>query len=430
LKDKATGNGPRTGFVRANGPDSGGAMSGDVFRAIAGIERRVARAAGGDRAGALEELARLSHGRGAYVGTSGIDEHLAIRAAVAEVREAAPFRSPGGRFTFVDLFAGIGGIRLAAQRNGGRCVFSSEWDRHARQTYFANFGEFPFGDINRYAGQDMDDAAIDAAVPDHDLLAGGFPCQPFSQAGVVSRLGLGRAHGFECDTQGTLFFNIAKIVQVKRPRAVFLENVRNLVVHNKGQTLGVIRDTFRSLGYGFAHQVVNACTMVPQRRQRCYMVAFRDGSEFRFPDFSGPALPLGPILEQDVPDSFTLSENAWRSLRNRTERNKLKGLRFAERLADLDKPAHTLIARYYKDGRECLIPQEGRPPRMLTPRECARLQGFPEEFVTHASKNFAYRQFGNSVAVPVIQRILGGMAEALGAGFGSPPGEAAAASAA
>lgn len=386
-------------------------MAGGVFRDIAGIERRAARIAMKNGIGAdvaMEQLSRMTHGLGISpsLGIVPFHECAALKRAVHGIAEAAPFRSHADRFTFIDLFAGIGGIRLAAQRNGGKCVFSSEWDKHARQTYFANFGEYPFGDINKYAGRDMDDGAIDTLIPEHDLIVAGFPCQPFSQAGVVSRLGRGLAHGFECQTHGTLFFNVAKVVEVKRPKAVFLENVKNLSLHDKGRTIGIIAETFRSLGYSFAYKVVNANTLVPQSRNRCYMVALRDGSEFEFPGFGGLPQPIGPILERDVPDSFTLSENAWRSLRSRTQRNKERGLRFAERIADLEKPAHTLIARYYKDGRECLIPQDGKPPRMLTPRECARLQGFPDGFITHQSKNHSYRQFGNSVAVPVVERII------------------------
>jgi len=398
-------------------------MSKELFDRIAKIGKRIEKLSlpsGLDKAGALEQLARISHGDNAGNAAGAVDlgafrELQELREQVAGIAAAAPFRKHHGSFTFIDLFCGVGGIRLAAQQNGGRCVFSSEWDRHARETYFANFGEYPYGDINQYAGQDMDDAAIGAAVPDHDLLVGGFPCQPFSRAGVASRQFLGRAHGFECETQGTLFFNIAKIVQVKRPRAVFLENVQNLVRHNKGETFKIIERTFHELGYTFAYKVVNANTMVPQGRVRCYMVAFRDGQEFEFPDFSGDPLPLRSILEEHAPASLTISERSWQSHKDRLARNKGRGVGFGANIANLDKPSRTILARYYKDGSECLVPQEGKPPRMLSPRECARLQGFPEEFILHASNNRAYRQFGNSVAVPVVARILERVAGVLAA---------------
>lgn len=301
------------------------------------------------------------------------------------------------RFTFIDLFAGIGGFRLAMQANGGKCLFSSEWDPYAKKTYEANFGEVPFGDIKK-----IDEKQI----PEHDVLCAGFPCQPFSLAGVSARTSLNTAHGFACETQGTLFFDIIRIVKEKRPKVLFLENVKNLVNHDKGNTFSIIKESIEALGYSFAYKVYDASPLVPQKRERCYMVCLRDSKEkFNFPEISGPSKILKSILDENVDDSFTISDRLWRGHQRRTEKNLARGAGFTAFCADINKPSNTLVARYGKDGKECLIPQENKNPRMLTPRECARLQGFPEEFKIVVAKTAAYRQFGNSVAVPVVTKI-------------------------
>ncbi|CAN5612806.1 DNA (cytosine-5-)-methyltransferase [soil metagenome] len=312
--------------------------------------------------------------------------------------DLAPFRPVADpNFKFIDLFAGIGGFRLAMQDLGGECVFSSEWDRDAQRTYFQNFGETPFGDIQR-----IDEKTI----PNHDILCAGFPCQPFSLAGISARNFLKTAHGFDCTTQGTLFFDIERILRAKRPKIAFLENVRNIVNHDGGRTFEVIRKTIESLGYSFSYKLIDSSPLVPQRRVRCYMVCVRDDSVgFSFPEIDGPPLALKTILEKNVDDSFTISDKLWLGHQRRTANNLERGTGFTAFCADLSKPSNTIVARYGKDGKECLIPQLDQNPRMLTPRECARLQGFPEEFVIPNRKTATYRQFGNSVAVPVIRRI-------------------------
>lgn len=322
-----------------------------------------------------------------------------------------PPRNP--QFKFIDLFAGIGGFRLALQGCGGECVFSCEWDTAAKQTYFANFGEYPFGDIRQFTNPSLNDSEIDALIPDHDVLAAGFPCQPFSHAGVSARQSLGKKHGFECNTQGTLFFDLVRVAKVKRPRVLLLENVKNLQSHDKGRTFATIRQTIEEeLGYSFSSTIIDASTLVPQRRKRCFMVCFRERSrDFVFPQISGPPLALRTVLEDEVSDWFTLSDRMWQGHIKRTERNLARGTGFTAFVADLDRPANTLVSRYWKDGKECLVPQEGKNPRFLTPRECARLQGFPEEFRLPQSANSAYRQFGNSVAVPVVKLVASAVVE-------------------
>jgi len=302
------------------------------------------------------------------------------------------------RFRFIDLFAGIGGVRLGFQAVGGACVFSSEYDRSAQKTYRGNHGELPFGDITKIN---------EYAIPDHDVLLAGFPCQPFSHAGVSARNAVGRKHGFLCDTQGTLFFDVMRVIDAKKPKVVFLENVRNLERHDEGRTFSTIRKTIENSGYYFSYKVVDSSSLVPQRRVRCYMVAVRKdfGVEFEFPDFSGDAIPLKSILEKRVDDVYTISDRLWQGHINRTKRNVDRGTGFTAYTANLDRPSNTIVARYGKDGKECLIPQAGKNPRLLTPRECARLQGFPESFLIPDARTPAYKQFGNSVVVPVITRI-------------------------
>ena len=310
-----------------------------------------------------------------------------------------PYPSPeAGEFTFIDLFAGVGGFRLAMQGCGGRCVFSSEWDQSAQDTYARNYGERPFGDITKEETK--------AAIPEtFDVLCGGFPCQPFSLAGVSARTSLNKKHGFADKTQGTLFFDIMQIVRRHHPKVLFLENVKNLVNHDEGRTFKVIKESIESEGYSFNYSVIDASPLVPQKRLRCYMVCVRDGGKFSFPKIEGEERKLSTILEKDVPASFTISDGLWAGHQRRTQNNLARGTGFTAFTADVNKPAHTLVARYYKDGKECLIPQKGKNPRMLTPRECARLQGFPEWFILPSAKSKAYKQMGNSVAVPVLREI-------------------------
>lgn len=317
-----------------------------------------------------------------------------------------PFPPPKkAKFTFIDLFAGIGGFRLAMQNIGGKCVFSSEIDKAAKKTYDLNYGEIPFGDIKEFTDERISDKELDNLIPNHDILAGGFPCQPFSRAGVSARNFLGKVHGFEDENQGNLFYDIMRIVQVKKPKVLFLENVKNLKSHDKGQTFQEIERIIKEMGYVFYWAIINSETVVPQRRERTYMVAFKSNVGYRFPNFDGEKLPLNTILENNVDEKYTISDRLWEGHKNRSIRNKARGTGFTVKLADLNKPSNTIVARYYKDGKECLVPQKGKNPRMLTPRECARLQGYPENFKLPNSKAAAYRQFGNSVAVPVIEKI-------------------------
>lgn len=305
------------------------------------------------------------------------------------------------KFKFIDLFAGIGGIRLAYQNLGGKCVFSSEWDNFSKKTYEANFGEVPFGDITKISEE---------SIPDHDVLLAGFPCQPFSIAGVSKKNALGRKHGFLDETQGTLFFDIARIIKHKKPKAFMLENVKNLVSHDKGNTFKVIKNTLEELGYSVHFKVLNGKHFVPQNRERILIIGFRNeifgGNEnFTFPKLPEPKIKFKEILENEVDTKYTLSDKLWNYLQDYAIKHKAKGNGFGFGLTDLDGISRTLSARYYKDGSEVLIPQKNINPRRLTPRECARLQGFPDEFVISVSDNQAYKQFGNSVTVPLMQAV-------------------------
>jgi DNA (cytosine-5)-methyltransferase 1 len=319
-------------------------------------------------------------------------------------------------FTFIDLFAGIGGFRLALQDAGGRCVFSSEWDTSARATYGANFGEIPFGDIRLYSGDHIPLELVDALVPDHDVIAAGFPCQPFSAAGVSARNSVGKPHGFRCDTQGTLFHDIMRIVDAKSragrpPRVLLLENVRNLQRHDSGRTFAIIKESIQGRGYSFHWAILDSQYLVSQRRQRCYMVAVHEDvlTPFEMPTIEGTPQALSQILEPYSADheQFRISDSLWAGHIARSARNSARGTGFTAGLADTSKPANTLVARYCKDGKECLIEDvPGKSPRMLTPDECRRLQGYPEAFILPESKAAAYRQFGNSVTLPVVRRVV------------------------
>jgi DNA (cytosine-5)-methyltransferase 1 len=311
-----------------------------------------------------------------------------------------PFPPPTNpKFKFIDLFAGIGGIRLAFQNLGGKCVFTSEWNSYSKKTYEANFGEVPFGDITKISENE---------IPDHDILLAGFPCQPFSIAGVSKKNALGRNHGFLDETQGTLFFDIARIIKHKKPLAFLLENVKNLVSHDKGKTFKVITETLNELGYSIHYKINDGKHFVPQHRERIIIVGFRKESflekeKFQFPKLPEPTTKIKDILEANPLSKYTLTAHLWEYLQNYAAKHKAKGNGFGFGLTDLNGISRTMSARYYKDGAEILIPQKGNIPRRLTPRECARLQGFPDTFIIPVSDNQAYRQFGNSVTVPLIQ---------------------------
>ena len=301
------------------------------------------------------------------------------------------------KFRFIDLFAGIGGMRIAFEKSGGKCVFSSEWNKFSQQTYEANFGDVPDGDITKIKARD---------IPNHDILVGGFPCQPFSIAGVSSKKALGRKHGFEDETQGTLFFDIARIIREKKPKAFLLENVKNLKSHDKGNTFRVIMKVLREdLGYDVHYKIVDASSVVPQHRERIFIVGFRKPMDFEFPKLIDKRPKLGDILEKNVDSKYTLIDGTWKALQRHKEIHSKKGNGFGYSMADRDSITKTLSARYYKDGAEILIPQGKKNPRRLTPRECALLMGFPKSFKIQVSDNQAYRQFGNAVVVPVVKEI-------------------------
>ena len=333
------------------------------------------------------------------------------------------YSSPDADFTFIDLFAGIGGIRMGFEKAGGRCVFTSEWDKYAVKTYCENFAvEHPvIGDIR--------EVAVDG-IPDHDVLLAGFPCQPFSIAGVSKKNSLGRVHGFECKTQGTLFFDVARIIKAKRPKAFLLENVKNLMSHDKGRTFQVIRETLEDeLGYRVYPKVIDAKGFVPQHRERIYIVGFRDDTAFSWDAFrhrEADAVTMRNILHpqngSENPDSeflqnyiygkkgkvrekYILSDKLWKYLYDYAAKHKAKGNGFGYGMVTGKSVARTLSARYYKDGSEILVSRGRGNPRRLTPRECARLMGYPDTFRIPVSDTQSYKQFGNSVVVPVIEEI-------------------------
>lgn len=305
------------------------------------------------------------------------------------------------KFTFIDLFAGIGGIRLAYQNLGGKCVFTSEWDKYSKLTYQTNFGELPHGDITQIDEKD---------IPDHDILLGGFPCQPFSLAGVSKKNALGRAHGFADETQGTLFFDVVRILEHKKPKIFMLENVKNLISHDKGNTFKVITKALKELNYSIHYKVLDGKHFVPQHRERIIIVGFRNEvfnnkEQFVFPTLPELSLTINDILQDEVDSKYTLSDKLWNYLQEYAKKHKAKGNGFGFGMTNLNGISRTMSARYYKDGAEILIPQTGNNPRRLTPRECARLQGFPDQFIIPVSDNQAYKQFGNSVVVPLIQAV-------------------------
>lgn len=334
------------------------------------------------------------------------------------------------RFTFIDLFAGIGGLRIGFEAIGGKCVFTSEWDKYAQQTYRANFPH----DEHEIAGDIR--AVLVNDIPPHDVLLAGFPCQPFSIAGVSKKNALNRPHGFDCDTQGTLFFEVQRILEHHRPKAFLLENVKNLVSHDKGRTFAVIRQVLtQALGYKISFRVIDAKSWLPQHRERIFIAGFREGNGFDFAGMEIPPASKGPRLESilhpengdEAPDGhytqgnigrvsakYTLTDHLWNYLQGYAEKHKAAGNGFGFGLVGPDDVARTLSARYYKDGSEILIKQKRKNPRRLTPRECARLMGFEQpgkqDFRIPVSDTQAYKQFGNSVCVPAVKAVAEYMA--------------------
>ncbi|GFO75309.1 DNA (cytosine-5)-methyltransferase 1 [Bathymodiolus platifrons methanotrophic gill symbiont] len=328
------------------------------------------------------------------------------------------------KFRFIDLFAGIGGLRRGFESIGGKCVYTSEWNEYSKQTYLANFvcDHEIDGDITKVPVEN---------IPFHDVLVAGFPCQPFSIAGVSKKNSLGVAHGFRCEAQGTLFFDVARIIEHHKPKTFLLENVKNLVSHNKGNTFKVIRDTLeKELGYNISWKVINGKGFVPQNRERIFIVGFREDVDF---DFENIVIPnplegpkIGTILhpgngseteekrftegdKATVLNKYTLSDKLWSFLQGYSAKHKAKGNGFGFGMVEKNDVARTLSARYYKDGSEILVKQEGKNPRRLTPRECARLMGFDSpdgsNFIIPVSDTQAYKQFGNSVVVPVVKTV-------------------------
>lgn len=326
-------------------------------------------------------------------------------------------------FRFIDLFAGIGGLRRAFEKHG-ECVFTSEWDKYSQRTYLANF------DCKHELAGDITKIPIEQ-IPRHDLLLAGFPCQPFSIAGVSKKNALNRPHGFRCEAQGTLFFNVAQIIEHHRPRAFLLENVKNLVSHDQGRTFDVIYRTLtEELGYHVHWRVINARSFVPQHRERIFIVGFKEKNDFSFDDLDVPdpvnGPKLGSILHPEdgseapdppytggnigsVSDKYTLTDHLWSYLQGYADKHRAAGNGFGFGLVGAGDVARTLSARYFKDGSEILVRQDAKNPRRLTPRECARLMGFEKpgekDFVIPVSDTQAYRQFGNAVVVPVVQAV-------------------------
>jgi len=349
---------------------------------------------------------------------------LNVLKAMADKKSASSDRD--SKFTFIDLFAGIGGLRKGFEPLGGKCVFTSEWNEYAKQTYLANFvcDHEIAGDITRVHLEN---------IPKHDLLLAGFPCQPFSIAGVSKKISLNRPHGFRCEAQGTLFFDVARILEHHRPKAFLLENVKNLVNHDKGKTFKVIHKTLtEELGYHVQYRVIDGRSWVPQHRERIFIVGFREENNFNFEDMIIPDPLSGPKLGRifhpadgteevkenkrfidvktgKVLDKYTLSDKLWNYLQQYAKKHREKGNGFGFGLVGPKDIARTLSARYYKDGSEILIKQRRKNPRRLTPRECSRLMGFDRlngsSFVIPVSDTQAYRQFGNAVIVPVVEAV-------------------------
>lgn len=372
-----------------------------------------------DRAGlGIEEAAKLlsvsERSIRRYIdGTGSRVDPLKLEKLCQVANERCKRQPEGAGFRFIDLFAGIGGLRVPFEEIGGRCVFTAEWDRYSRETYKANFPE-PADSEHLFAGDIRPFAAEPEKVPSHDVLLAGFPCQPFSIAGVSKKNSLGRPHGFLCDTQGTLFYDLAKIIAHHRPPAFLLENVKNLERHDGGKTFATIMHVLRNeLGYNVSHRVISSTPWVPQKRERIFIVGFRnpeiafDFDRLAVPEGDGPK--LGAILDPEVDPKYTLTSHLWRYLQGYKEKHQSAGNGFGYSLFGPKDVTRTLSARYYKDGSEILIDQPGNRPRRLTPRECARLMGFEKpgqtKFRIPVSDTQAYRQFGNAVVVPVVRAV-------------------------
>ena len=348
---------------------------------------------------------------------NGEDKRIA-RLQIEKPRQTADEHYTSTRaegFRFIDLFAGIGGMRLPFEAIGGQCVFTAECDRFSRETYSANFPE-PTNSKHIFAGDVRPYADAPWEIPAHDVLLAGFPCQPFSIAGVSKKNSLGRPHGFLCDTQGTLFHDLARIIDHHRPPAFLLENVKNLARHDGGKTFATIMHVLENnLGYRVFHKVISSTPWVPQKRERIFIVGFRDHSigfdfgQLVVPEGDGPK--LGSILDRKVDPKYTLTEHMWTYLQGYREKHRKSGNGFGFSLFGSNDVARTLSARYHKDGSEILIEQSGNRPRRLTPRECARLMGFEKpgqvDWKIPVSDTQAYRQFGNAVVVPVVNAVAG-----------------------
>jgi len=315
-----------------------------------------------------------------------------------------PSRRYMAEFSFIDLFAGIGGLRIGFDKMGGECVFSSEIDKFARQTYEANYDHTPEGDITIIPAE---------SIPEHDLLLAGFPCQPFSLAGVSKYNSLGWDHGFKHEVKGTLFFDVVRIIEYHKPKAFLLENVKNLKSHDKGRTWKVIEDTLTELGYNIHSKVINAKLVVPQNRERVFIVGFREDVDFQFPEIKPKNRKLKHILDPNVPEKYTLSDHLWKYLQDYKEKHRKRGNGFGFGMVTPEDTTRTLSARYHKDGSEILIEQLGMNPRKLTPRECSRLMGFPAKFKIPVSDTQAYRQFGNAVVASLVEHLAKEIIQAL-----------------
>lgn len=337
-----------------------------------------------------------------------IGPKAAVYRVLQSIAALTPPSSQTSSFRFIDLFAGIGGLRLGFEGIGGHCTFTSEWDNKAQETYSRNFRDnHPLaGDVREYS-------ANPDRIAEHDVLLAGFPCQPFSIAGVSKKNALGRPHGFLCDTQGTLFFDTAQIIAHHRPAAFVLENVKNLERHDGGNTFRTIRNVLENeLGYHVQARVISSAPWVPQKRERIFIVGFREPTSFDFKNLELPKAEDGPKLgsilqpHDEVDPKYTLTERLWEYLQAYKAKHELKGNGFGFGLCGPNDVARTLSARYYKDGSEILVAQPGKRPRRLTPLECARLMGFDRgdrRWHIPVSDTQAYRQFGNAVVVPVVE---------------------------
>jgi DNA (cytosine-5)-methyltransferase 1 len=329
-------------------------------------------------------------------------------AEIAKKTDRQHENDQSARFRFIDLFAGIGGLRIGFDAIGGHCVFTSEWDKYSQETYQRNFRDNHaiHGDIREFSENP-------SLIPEHDVLLAGFPCQPFSIAGVSKKNSLGRPHGFLCDTQGTLFFDTAQIIAHHKPKAFVLENVKNLESHDEGKTFATIMNVLKNeLGYHVQYRVINSAPWVPQKRERIFIVGFSEATDFDLQRLELPMVEAGPklnsilALHEDVDSKYTLTPKLWQYLQDYKAKHSAKGNGFGYGLFGPNDVTRTLSARYYKDGSEVLIAQPFKRPRRLTPQECARLMGFERGDRTWhipVSDTQAYRQFGNAVVVPVVE---------------------------